>query len=110
MTLPLFDVRPVALAREPESVNVPSETGGVEKCAQSHTPDPDVLRIIVHKQGLFRRLEGGVITGEYRILEMRDGRFVAEFADGTRTATAPACSRTYIEDGFHFGMLVEVKA
>lgn len=109
MTGLLFDLRPVALAQEPEPARIEPS---IHASGQDH---PDVLRILSHKAGGFTELrkngEGQVIgtTGrEFRILELQGGRFLREWSDGVVDAAPPAVNAVYVADGIRFGTLVEV--
>jgi hypothetical protein len=87
----LFDPAPVA-------------TSELKNCAIRQS---DVLRIVQHKEGAFRELRAGQLTGrEFRFVELRDGTWCAEFTDdGERRSTDV---RSWIEIGFAQGTLVEV--
>jgi len=68
VNLPLF--QPPAVVEPP----IDSQSPAVQQ--------PDVLRAIEHKAGPFRELRDGQLTGrEFRILELRNGFIVMQFAD-----------------------------
>lgn len=104
MTLPLFDTRPVALAREAE----PTAADSIAADSIAATAG-DVQRVITHKAGPMREIVEGAATGrEFVILELIDGRFVRQFADGRRERATPATTRVMIDDAIRAGVFIEV--
>ena len=99
----MFDLRPVALAREPEPARIEPS---IPASGQDH---PDVLRTITAKAGLFRELVDGKPSGrEFSIIELHDGRFFWQYQDGSRAPATPATTRALVGDCIRSGEWREV--
>lgn len=86
MTLPLFDAPSETFT--PEVKAKPSDAP-VEMCEKSHNraipTGPDVIRVIASRHGTFTRASGDGVTGEFYLVQLRGGRVVQQYLDGTRT-------------------------
>jgi len=112
MNLSLFDVPTLApaAAQEPVYTNVHSGT--------------DVLRRIEHKSGPFRKLRemtaaeradsrtpaAALVDREFQFVQLRDGRYFAEFTDRQRVTAPRWVPGPFFEDALRYGTYVEVSA
>lgn len=99
VTMSLFDVRPVAIAREAEAVSLTNRASRQD----------GVLRTVTHSTGPFREVVEGATTGrEYVVVELIDGRFMRQFADGRREALR--INPQFVAYQVRIGVFVEVAA
>jgi hypothetical protein len=99
------DPSPFANSEQAEPCKLKIETSHKLNIESSTALRPDVLRVIEHAKGPFRRVRECVVVAEYRIVELHDGRFFEETTDGRRSRCDH--KREFIEHSIREGFWIE---
>lgn len=86
-----------------------SPTDIIRRVQHRYGPFP-ILRCLTDEERSNPRVDHrSLVAGEYALVEFRDGRVFAEFADGSRLATTPDITLARIDAEIHSGTWREVK-